>query len=99
VTRPAHAGVPSDALIGAWVSRAGPLNERTLSKLDQEVLQRLDLRPVYVGIERNLLNAAVIGNVDGIRTLIVRNRTSEGPVRSDGAAVWMIRPTEGTVID
>ena len=91
--------IPTDGLLGAWVTRAGPIGERAVSKVDQETLQRLDLRPVFVGIERNLINAAISDDPDTVRHLMTSERAVTGPVRIDGGVTWMVRPTDGTTIE
>jgi hypothetical protein len=96
---PDAATIPTDGLLGAWVTRAGPIGERAVSKIDQGTLQRLDLRPVFVGMERNLINAAISDDPDTVRHLMTSERAVTGPVRTDGGVTWMIRPTDGTTIE
>jgi hypothetical protein len=88
-----------DGLIGAWVTRAGPISESNVSRLDQETLQRLNLRPIFVGVERNLVNAAISDDVASLRHLTTRERTASGSIRMDGGVTWMVRPTDGIVIE
>lgn len=85
---------PHDSLLGNWVTRAGPIRESALSAADQQALQRLDFRPVFVGVERQLVNAAIIGEPTLIREITGRERLAVGRTRTDGAGVWMMRPVQ-----
>jgi hypothetical protein len=87
------------SLIGAWVTRAGPIGERNVSTVDQETLQRLDLRPVFIGVEQTLINAVISDDVESVRHLLTRERIASGAVRMDGGVTWMVRPAEGIVIE
>jgi hypothetical protein len=98
VTEPMADIGPSDGLLGAWVTRAGPLPESSLSRADQEILRRLDFRPVFVGVERRVVKAAIDGDAQHLRALMTSTRQTTGGVRTDGGACWMIRPAEGTAI-
>src|SRR5690606_17752359 len=44
-------GSSIDGLVGGFVTRAGPLTDSPVAATDQNVLARLNLRPVFVGIE------------------------------------------------
>lgn len=48
--------------VGGIVTRGGPMSNSSLSELDQSTLRRLDLRPVFVGLERKLIHAAIDGD-------------------------------------
>ena len=48
-----------DGLIGGIVTRAGPLTDTNIEPTDQEALSRLNLRPVFVGVEHELIRAAI----------------------------------------
>ena len=48
-------------------SSPGPLTDASVSRADHEVLAHLDLRPVFVGVERELVHAAVDGDPSSIR--------------------------------
>lgn len=54
------------------------------------MLARLDLRPVFVGIERDLIRAAVEGDPSAIREALARRPVSKGAVRGDRAGGWII---------
>lgn len=87
----AQASGPSDLLVGRWITRAGPTSDVRLGRSDREVLQRLDLRPVFVGLERHFVQVVISGELDLIRAR-ARERVSGGTARTDGAGVWMLRP-------
>src|SRR4029078_4590150 len=55
VSAEGHDAAPQDGLLGGWGTRAGPIGESALSSADQQTLQRLDFRPVFVGVERRLV--------------------------------------------
>ena len=81
----------TDRLVGRWVTRAGLASDGRLSESDRAVLQRLDLRPVFVGLEQHYVEAVINGELDLIRAR-ARERISTGIARTDGAGVWMLRP-------
>lgn len=87
-----QAAGPTDPLVGGWVTPAGLANDRHLSASDRQVLERLDLRPVFVGVERRLLRGLVTGDLELIRSS-ARARVPAGTARTNGAGVWMLRPT------
>ena len=84
---------PQDVLFGRWITRAGPLPETTLSTADQDALRRLQFRPIFVGMERQVVSALITGDVQRIRDSAPRTRTAGGAARSDGAGGWTIRVT------
>ena len=85
-----------DSLIGGIVTRAGPLNRTRILPSDQKALARLDMRPVFVGIERRLVRAAAVGNPSSIREALLERRTEDGvprvdgTPRTDGAGGWIV---------
>ena len=82
------AGDMERGLIGGIVTRAGPLTEVALE--DREALSRLNLNPVFVGIERELLRATINGDPSSIREALAGRQTSEGTARSDRAGGWIV---------
>jgi hypothetical protein len=91
---------PEDALLGNWVTRAGPIGRpELLSAADQESLRRLELRPVFVGLERRLVMALIAGNIADIRSITSRGRQATGTVRTDGAATWMVDVGDGITLE
>ena len=79
-----------DRLIGGIVTRAGPLANATITRLDSDVLARLDLRPVFVGIERDLLRAAVEGDPSSLWDALAGRQISGDGERGDQARGWII---------
>ena len=77
-------------LLGGLVTRAGPLRQAGIYRSDQKVLARLDVRPVFVGIERELVHAAVDGDPLVIRELLTGRRRADGAARCDGAGGWIV---------
>ena len=77
-------------LVGGTVTRAGPLPESSVSPADMEVLARLDLCPVFVGIEHKLLDAAIMGVGITIREALADSPSAMGGARSDRAGCWIV---------
>lgn len=70
-------------LTGSWaesLTRAGPLTDATAGPVDQDVLARLNLRPVFVGIERDLIDAAIEGETKTVRERLPPARTMNSRV-------------------
>jgi hypothetical protein len=59
-------------LIGGIVTRAGPITDADVAGADQEALARLNLRPVFVGIERNIIRAAIDAEPQAVRIRLHR---------------------------
>lgn len=78
-----------DGLVGGIVTRAGPLTDRTANPVDQDVLARLNLRPVFVGIERDLIDAAIEGEAKTVRDRLAAAKHDEF-ARPDRAGGWVI---------
>ena len=87
-----------DGLLGGIVTRGGPLRIKNSSRAEHEVLARLDLRPVFVGVERRLIQAVIDGDPTAIlETLKHREERPDG-ARSDRAGGWII-PLRGETDD
>jgi hypothetical protein len=84
---------PHDSMIGSWVTRAGIAHSGILSDADQEVLNRLNLRPVFVGIERAAAKRAIEGDLAESKER-EGSRITEGPARTDGSGTWILRKSE-----
>lgn len=79
-----------DGLVGGVVTRAGPITDVVASAVDQEALARLNLRPVFVGISRDLIRAAIDGEVHAIRGRLSEISSPHEFARSDRAGGWII---------
>ena len=84
----AGAGAMERDLIGGIVTHVGPLIGVRLE--DREALSRLNLHPVFVGVERELLRATVNGDPSSIREALVDRQTSEDTERSESSG-WLDR--------
>ena len=81
--------VEAGELIGGFITRAGPLATR-VSPTERQALARLDLRPVFVGIERASVRVAIEGESLSIRKALADRSAVPATVRSDGAGSWII---------
>lgn len=82
-------------MIGGIVTRGGPVPGTDIARADREVLARLDLRPVFVGIERDLVHAVAAGDPSTIRRALTAVPAVErGARRGNRASGWII-PLEG----
>ncbi|PIT05906.1 hypothetical protein TSA1_05775 [Bradyrhizobium nitroreducens] len=77
-------------LIGGVVTRAGPITEADVAPADQEALARLNLRPIFVGIDRDLIRAAIDAEPQAVRTRVVQAARPDEFARSDRAGGWII---------
>ncbi|QYX56525.1 hypothetical protein K1T73_15985 [Roseovarius sp. SCSIO 43702] len=78
------------ALVGGIVTRAGPVTETDVAPADQEALARLNLRPVFVGIERDLIRAAIDADMETVRTRLTQIVGPDEFSRPDRAGGWII---------
>jgi hypothetical protein len=85
-----QASVAMDGLIGGVVTRAGPLTDTGVEPADQEALSRLNLRPVFVGIERDLIRAAIDAEPQAIRSRLADKKSPDEFARQDRAGGWII---------
>jgi len=79
-----------DELVGGVVSRQGLIANERLSGNDEEVLARLNLRPLFVGIERKLVRAAIDGEAESIRDATNQPRGQREGARYGGAGGWVV---------
>jgi hypothetical protein len=79
-----------DGLIGGVVTRAGSITEAGISPLDQEALARLNLRPVFVGVERELVRAIIEDEVAPVRKALAEATRKDDVARSDNAGSWIV---------
>ena len=90
--------VEADELIGGFVTRGGPLATR-VSPAEHQTLARLDLRPVFVGIERTSLRLAIEGEPLSISKALADRSAAAGMARSDGVGCWIIPLYEDALDD
>jgi hypothetical protein len=77
-------------LVGGIITRAGPITDGTVGAADQEALARLNLRPIFVGIERDLIRNAIDGEAQVIRGRLTRTVSPDALARTDRAGGWII---------
>ncbi|MBR0900778.1 hypothetical protein JQ616_37985 [Bradyrhizobium tropiciagri] len=77
-------------LIGGVVTRAGPVTEADVAPADQETLARLNLRPVFVGIDRDLIRAAIDAEPQAVRARVIQTGRPDEFARPDRAGGWII---------
>ncbi|WP_244536191.1 hypothetical protein [Hyphomicrobium sp. NDB2Meth4] len=79
-----------DGLIGGIVTRAGPILNARVAPADQEALARIDLRPVFVGVERDLIRAAIDAEPQVVRDRLARTVITDTFTRPDRAGGWIV---------
>ena len=84
------ASTAMDGLIGGIVTRAGPLTDTGVEPADQEALSRLNLRPVFVGVEHELIRAAIDAEPQAIRSRLAEKGSPDEFARPDRAGGWII---------
>lgn len=77
-------------LIGGIVTRAGPVSESDVAPAEQEALARLNLRPVFVGVERDLIRAAIDAEPQAVRARLTQMVSPDEFARPDRAGGWII---------
>ena len=82
-----------DMIIGGVVTRAGPPIDVDVSFADWNTMARLGLRPILIGVERELVLAAITGDLSSMRKLLVQRPISEGEAHEGHAASRVIRLT------
>lgn len=60
-------------LVGGIITRAGPVADAGVTSGDQEMLAHLNLRPVFVGVERDLIRAAIDAEPQAVRTRLTQS--------------------------
>jgi hypothetical protein len=84
-----------DGLLGGVVTRAGPIATSNVTAADQNALARLSLRPLFVGIERDLVFAALDGEAATVRKRLNDKERRDEIGRPDRAGGWIIPLGEG----
>ncbi len=82
-------------LVGGVVTRAGPMTDADVTPGDQEALARLGLRPVFVGVERELIRAAINAEPQAVRTRLIQSVRPDDFTRPDRAGGWIVSLGEG----
>jgi hypothetical protein len=77
-------------LVGGIVTRAGPVGDADVPPADQEILARLNLRPVFVGVERDLIRAAIDAEPQAVRTRLSQTVQPDEFARPDRAGGWIV---------
>lgn len=77
-------------LIGGIATRAGPVTDTDITPGDQETLARLNLRPVFVGVERELIRAAIDAESQTVRTRLSQTVRPDDFARPDRAGGWIV---------
>lgn len=88
--RDVERSIVGGGLVGGIVTRAGPITDGTVSAADQEALARLNLRPIFVGIERDLIREAIDDQAQVIRSRLAGPASSDELARTDRAGGWII---------
>lgn len=83
-------GATLGGLVGGVITRAGPISAVKVPPDDQESFARHGLRPVFVGVERDMLNAAIDGAAPTIRARISEAKDLDDLTRPDRAGGWVI---------
>ncbi len=83
-------GAHIDGLVGGIVTRAGPLADAAVAETDQDTLAKLNLRPVFVGVERDLITSAVEGDAATVRKRLTDVASKDDVGRFDRAGGWII---------
>jgi hypothetical protein len=84
------AGHEFDGLLGGVVTRAGPIPPLALNFADARTLSRLDLRPLFVGIESDVVKASIEGEAERLLSVLQQVPTRRQSGRYDGAGGWII---------
>ena len=77
-------------LIGGIVTRAGPVADADISAVDQELLARLNLRPVFVGVDRDLIRSAIDAETQSVRASLSEAKQLDEFARGDRARGWIV---------
>ncbi|WP_027528710.1 hypothetical protein [Bradyrhizobium sp. Ec3.3] len=79
-----------DGLVGGVVTRTRPVTDAEVSPADQETLARLNLRPVFVGVERDLIRAAIEAEPQIVQNRLADKGAPDEFARPDRAGGWII---------
>lgn len=100
----AAASIIPDELVGGFVTRAGPIPARIeITSADRLALRRLALNPVFIGVERRVLQAAIDGDAKILGQFDFDEFGDEPVAPDDGrrrrgqAGTWLIRPDDDDI--
>ena len=94
---PVEGSRETKGLVGGVVTRSGPVVEVDMSQADCEALARLDLRPVFVGMEQEVVRAAATGDPLAIRRTLKEKAAVGGVARRGDRASGWVCPLGGKV--
>jgi hypothetical protein len=77
-------------LVGGIVTRAGPVTGTDVTPSDKVSLARLNLRPVFVGVERELIRAIIDAEPQTVRTRLIQSVPPSDFARPDRAGGWIV---------
>jgi hypothetical protein len=84
-----HQATALEEMVGGLVTRQGVVADRRLPPEDEVTLVRLQLRPQFVGVERPVIRAAILGTVSATQASN-EPRPRRGRARGDGSGVWVV---------
>lgn len=90
--------LPEEAvdLVGAFVTRAGPISSDEITSDTAQRLRALNLRPMYVGIEREVIDAVISASADGVRKILEkRTAPQHGIITVDPSGIWLAEMDDG----
>lgn len=85
-------------LVGSYITRAGPLGEHEMSLSAARSLRSFGLRPMFVGVERRVLQAIVEGEVDKLRNMDIKSPNVDPDVLRDSTGTWLIDVGERFIV-
>jgi hypothetical protein len=57
---------------------------------DQDVLARLNMRPVFVGVDIDLIRSAIVGEAATVRNRMIDISRADDVARSDRSGGWIV---------
>lgn len=81
---------PDTPLVGGYVGRAGRLSATQLDASELATLNKLGLRPTFVGIERDAIKQAIEGTVRRAPPALDDDGTLSLREGEDGAGSWVL---------
>jgi len=78
-----------EPMLGGLTTRQGVVSNTRPSRSDEQALVRLQLRPQFVGVERRVIRAAILGAELGAVDDAEGGRR-RGRARGDGVGVWIV---------